>query len=272
MSYADMIRQAAAKYGVDPDVALRVAKSEGGIDQYIQSRVKKNGVQEPSFGPFQLLVGGKGTGFPEGMGNQMIRETGLDPRNPANAGAAIDFAMKQASQKGWGQWYGAKAVGIGNYDGIGGRPATRGVSIASRAAAQPAVTVASGAPAPALPAAVNVATPGAGMMSEGTPVADINKFPEAPVMSAWDNLKNGDLKGAVTAAGKNSNVMGGLAALAGAMGGGNNAAAQEAATITPSSVGADVASNNMQLNQGAQQLMAQILATRKKPRGLSLMG
>lgn len=120
--YRDMIAASAKRWGVNPATALAVAKSEGGLDGWIQSKVVKNGVQEPSFGPFQMLVGGKGTGFPEGMGNQLMRERGVDPRDPANAEKVLDFAMEQASKKGWGQWYGAKAAGIGNFDGIGGRP------------------------------------------------------------------------------------------------------------------------------------------------------
>lgn len=117
-SYRDMIINSAKRWGIDPDTALRVAKSEGGTDKYIRSQYKKNGKQEPSYGPFQLLVGGGDTGFPEGMGNQMIRETGLDPRDPKNAQAAIDFAMREASRKGWGQWYGAKKLGITGFAGI----------------------------------------------------------------------------------------------------------------------------------------------------------
>jgi hypothetical protein len=117
------VTQTASKYGIDPTAALKVARSEGGLrSRNQQSLVKKNGVQEPSFGPFQLLVGGGNTGFPEGMGNQFMRETGLDPRDPKNAEAAIDFALGQASKLGWGQWYGAKAAGLDNFAGIGGRP------------------------------------------------------------------------------------------------------------------------------------------------------
>lgn len=119
--YRSLIAQSAQKYGVDPGHALKVAGAEGGTNGWVQSKVMKGGKQEPSFGPFQMLVGGGDTGFPEGMGNQFMKETGLDVRDPANASAAIDFAMKQASQKGWGQWYGAKAVGINGFDGINGK-------------------------------------------------------------------------------------------------------------------------------------------------------
>jgi len=117
------IRAAALERGIDPDVAVRVAMSEGGLnDPTRQSEAKKNGVREPSYGPFQLLVGGGNTGFPVGLGNEFIRQTGMDPRNPEHAQAAINFALDTAKQKGWGQWYGAKRVGLDNFAGIGGRP------------------------------------------------------------------------------------------------------------------------------------------------------
>lgn len=120
---ADFIRNTAKQVGIDPETALKVAKSEGGLKNWVaQSGVYKDGRQEPSFGPFQLLVGGGNTGFPEGLGNRFMAETGLDPRDPANAKAGIAFALKEASKNGWGQWYGAKKVGVGNWDGIGGRP------------------------------------------------------------------------------------------------------------------------------------------------------
>jgi hypothetical protein len=116
------IRQAAAARGIDPEVAVRVAKSEGGLNDPIrQSGVLKNGAREPSYGPFQLLIGGGSSGFPEGLGNRAVA-AGIDPRNPNDAYRGIDFALDEASKKGWGQWYGAKAVGLGNFAGIGGQP------------------------------------------------------------------------------------------------------------------------------------------------------
>lgn len=118
----DYIRRAAAARGIDPDIAVRVAKAEGGLnDPTRQSLVMKNGRQEPSYGPFQLLVGGGDTGFPEGLGNRALA-AGIDPRNPNDAYRGIDFALDTAAKTGWGQWYGAKAAGLGNFAGIGGRP------------------------------------------------------------------------------------------------------------------------------------------------------
>lgn len=113
---ASYISQAAAKRGIDPDTALRVAKSEGGLKSWnLQSTYMKNGVQEPSFGPFQLYKGG-------GLGNDFMRKTGLDPALAANGPAGVDFALDHASKKGWGAWYGAGKAGIGNFDGIGANP------------------------------------------------------------------------------------------------------------------------------------------------------
>jgi hypothetical protein len=89
---ASYISQAAAKRGIDPDIALRVAKSEGGLNSWnMQSNFVKNGVQEPSFGPFQLYKGG-------GLGNDFMRKTGLDPALAANGPAGVDFALDHASK------------------------------------------------------------------------------------------------------------------------------------------------------------------------------
>lgn len=107
------IAQAAAKRGIDPDTALKVARSEGGLDSWnLQSSYVKNGVREPSFGPYQLYTNG-------GLGNQFMSKTGLDPRLAANGPAGVDFALDHAAKNGWGSWYGAAKVGVGKWDGIG---------------------------------------------------------------------------------------------------------------------------------------------------------
>lgn len=108
---ADYIRQSAAARGIDPDIALRVAMSEGGVkDPVRQSDVVKNGVREASYGPFQLYMGG-------GLGNKAL-EAGIDPRDPNQWRQGIDFALDQAAAGGWGPWYGAAKVGIGNRAGL----------------------------------------------------------------------------------------------------------------------------------------------------------
>jgi hypothetical protein len=109
---AAYIAKAASARGIDPSVALRVAKSEGGLDSWnLQSGVMKNGIREQSYGPFQLYKGG-------GLGNVFQKKTGLDPAMASSGPAGVDFALDHAKQNGWGSWYGAKNSGIGNFDGI----------------------------------------------------------------------------------------------------------------------------------------------------------
>ena len=108
------IRQAAIARGIDPDIAVRVARSEGGLtDPVRQSDVVRNGVREQSFGPFQLYMAG-------GLGNRALA-AGIDPRDPDQWQAGVDFALDEAKRAGWGQWYGAAKAGIGNRTGLGGK-------------------------------------------------------------------------------------------------------------------------------------------------------
>lgn len=110
---AAYIRHAAQKRGIDPEVAVRVAMSEGGVsDPTRQSDVVKNGVREQSYGPFQLYMGG-------GLGNEFQQATGLHPSDPGAWQKGIDFALDKAKEGGWGPWYGAAKAGIGERDGIG---------------------------------------------------------------------------------------------------------------------------------------------------------
>jgi hypothetical protein len=120
---AEYIAAAAAARGIDPEVALAVAKSEGLQPGTWQSNYSRNGHREPSFGAFQLLDGGPKTGFTKGMGNDFKSQTGLDPRDPGNWQAMIDFALNHAAQKGWGAWYGAPKVGVSKWDGLQGAKA-----------------------------------------------------------------------------------------------------------------------------------------------------
>ena len=108
------IRQAAIARGIDPDIAVRVARSEGGLTNPVrQSDVVRDGVREPSFGPFQLYMAG-------GLGNRALA-AGIDPRDPSQWQAGVDFALDEAKRAGWGQWYGAAKAGISNRAGLGGK-------------------------------------------------------------------------------------------------------------------------------------------------------
>lgn len=144
----DYIAKAAAARGIDPDIALRVAKSEGGLDSWnLQSNYVKNGVREPSFGPFQLYKGG-------GLGNKFMDKTGLDPANAAAGPAGVDFALDEAKKSGWGAWYGAKKAGIGDFEGIGKSAETATAALDTMASASTEATKGLGSLASGLGSAV----------------------------------------------------------------------------------------------------------------------
>jgi hypothetical protein len=132
-----VIRAAAAKYGVDPDVALKVARSEGlGVFK---------GDKGTSFGAFQLHVGG-------GLGDDFKRDTGLDPSDPKNEPATIDYAMRRLSETGWTPYHGAARIGVGPREGIGVRSTSASASFAPDFGQPAEATGTSAAPAPAAPA------------------------------------------------------------------------------------------------------------------------
>ncbi|SFK79041.1 hypothetical protein [Methylocapsa palsarum] len=140
------IRQAAQQRGIDPDTAVRVARSEGlGASAYA-------GDQNSSFGPFQLHYGGVASGgnATPGMGDDFTKQTGLDARDPSTWKAQTDFALDNAAKNGWGAWHGARAVGIADNQGIGGAPQGRtqlaGPVPTPDSAPAPAAQVAQGAP------------------------------------------------------------------------------------------------------------------------------
>lgn len=113
------VRSMAVERGIDPDVAVAVAKSEGLQPGTWQSKYTKNGVQEPSYGPMQMLKGGPGTGYGVGLGNEFQKATGLDPADPKNVRELTAFALDQAAKdKSWGAWYGAKRAGIADGAGL----------------------------------------------------------------------------------------------------------------------------------------------------------
>jgi hypothetical protein len=119
---AEYIRQAAAQRGINPDVALRVAKSEG-LGEYV-------GDGGSSFGPYQLHYGGvaKGGNSVGGLGDTFTKRTGLDARNPDTWRQQVDFSLDEAKRGGWGPWHGWKGAPMA---GIGGRPADIPASAAS---------------------------------------------------------------------------------------------------------------------------------------------
>jgi len=129
---AGYIRSAAAKRGIDPETAIKVAQSEGGLVPNRTGSFKTG----KSFWPFQLHYGGPGYeqfGTTAGMGNSFTAQTGLQPGDPNAWRQATDYALDAAAKNGWGAWYGARNVGVTGRQGIGTAPS-------APAAAAPAAT------------------------------------------------------------------------------------------------------------------------------------
>jgi hypothetical protein len=100
-----VIRAAAEKYGIDPNILMRVARSEG-LSQFL-------GDHGTSFGALQLHRGGRGS-----VGTEFERATGLNLADPHNEAAAINFGAHWAAQHGWGAWSGARKQGLHGFEGI----------------------------------------------------------------------------------------------------------------------------------------------------------
>lgn len=93
------IRAAAKKRGIDPEQALRVARSEGFF--------RYTGDKGTSFGDFQLHYKNNIPGLSNaGLGDEFTRKTGLDARDPRTWKQQADFALDAAAQQGWGPWHG----------------------------------------------------------------------------------------------------------------------------------------------------------------------
>ena len=109
---ADYIVQSAQARGIDPSVALSVARSEG-LRSYV-------GDQGTSFGPFQLHYGNmvKGANSVGGLGDEFTKATGKHASDPSTVRDQIDFALDNAAKNGWGAFHGAANSGIGPFDGI----------------------------------------------------------------------------------------------------------------------------------------------------------
>lgn len=116
------IRAYAQSIGMDPDIAVQVARSEGLADNTWQGRSNLKYGREQSYGDFQLHAPPPNSGYSPGLGSAFKSQTGLDPSDPANWQAMNRFALDYAKKNGWGAWMGAKAKGITGMEGISGTP------------------------------------------------------------------------------------------------------------------------------------------------------
>lgn len=107
------IREKAGALGIDPETAVKVARSEG-LGSSWQSGLSYKGGRERSYGDFQLFIDG-------GLGNEYMQQTGLDPTDKRNRFSMIDFALENAAKnKSWAPFHGAKRVGIAHNVGFDG--------------------------------------------------------------------------------------------------------------------------------------------------------
>ena len=123
------IRESAIARGIDPDIAVKVAESEGlgssraGWQSEIPNPSGPGGFED-SWGPFQLYKGG-------GLGNTFMDQTGMDPSDPSTWQAQIDFALNNAATSGWGPWKGWKGDPYAGLQGAqtvqSNTPQTRGI-------------------------------------------------------------------------------------------------------------------------------------------------
>lgn len=119
---SNYISQQASLRGIDPNIAIRVAGSEG-----LNNPVGDAG---KSFGPFQLYTGG-------GLGNAFQKLTGLNPADYlSNWPQQVQYFLNWAVTNGWnpggiglgssyvggtgGGSHGASAIGIANRQGLSG--------------------------------------------------------------------------------------------------------------------------------------------------------
>lgn len=194
---SDYIAQAAENRGIDPKIALRVARSEG-LNEYV-------GDSGSSFGPFQLHYGNVASGGNRvaGLGDDFTKATGLDARDPRTVKAQVDFALDHAAKHGWGAFHGAAKVGLSDRAGIGGKVAQAAPTMNFLRDFQ-----IEGAPAPAAtaqPATAPEAAPTMGFLKdfpiEGEPSAPIAASPAkiaAPSVPASDIGVNAAVRAAAT--------------------------------------------------------------------------
>lgn len=110
------IRSEAAKRGINPNVAMAVARSEG-FNNFVSTIPG-----ETSYGAYQLNVspgGRKGH-----VGDQFRAKTGLDPADPRNERAGIAFALDDVKRNGWAAYHGAKNTGISRWQGVNEGPSS----------------------------------------------------------------------------------------------------------------------------------------------------
>jgi hypothetical protein len=166
------IRLSAVQNNIDPDVAVRVASSEG-----LSAPAGASGDGGTSGNAFQLHVtpGGKGGA----VGDMFQAQTGLNPLDPANEKATIDFALQHAAKNGWGAWAGATKAGIAPFQGIAAAGKPMQMAQAGGGSATDALAAVGGQPQP------QVAQAGGTALGNMTPAQDMQEaYRQQAILSA----------------------------------------------------------------------------------------
>jgi hypothetical protein len=106
-----LVRQAATDNGIDPNVLSRLVSAESAYGQNYTNPRDTNGY--PSYGPFQLNMA------PGAMGDQFMRETGKDPKDPRTVPDQIKWVAAHVKDNGWKPWQtSANKLGLDQWAGI----------------------------------------------------------------------------------------------------------------------------------------------------------
>jgi hypothetical protein len=243
------IRAAAIARGIDPDVAVRIAMTEGGVtDPVRQSEVRGPGGQEQSYGAFQLNTAG-------GLGSDALK-MGIDPRNPNQWKQSIDFALDTAAKKkSWADWHGARDNQIPNDAGFSEATKPIGVTLTSLRH----VGGAGSSPANfAQPNVVPVPDPAPAVAGTDTPA-----IPETPPKEQTWAEKLAAIAGGDDAKTLNESLTGRSA---------NGADPRSSGSDSIPSILPSLEAGDMARMQSAQAMMAQLMAAKRRPRGLTLTG
>jgi hypothetical protein len=114
----DIIREESRARNIDPNVAVKLYRSEG-LNSY-QSKLKYKGKRERSYGPFQLFIdGGLGNEYQEATGGNLQKENDIVGIT-RQIRWSLDWAAKNGS---WSPWRGIKKAGIEEFEGLNGAKA-----------------------------------------------------------------------------------------------------------------------------------------------------
>ncbi len=116
--YEDFCRSEAQRRGIDPQVAVDAANTEGGLTEPARRGTFDTG---SSWWMYQLHFGGRGyeyLGTVAGMGNSFAAFTGWRPGDPRAWRDAARYALDEIKRAGWSKWYGPATIGITGMRGI----------------------------------------------------------------------------------------------------------------------------------------------------------